>query len=109
MAGKEIKVVTGLSLSTVYSALRRLHSEGLVNRCADETWVRVPDCDLDAVAERLGTFGATDRQRQRHADERAFYRDVFGYEEKEEDPATGEIKRAFVLGGGYSPKQRSEK
>jgi hypothetical protein len=70
---EELRKTTGLSLRTIRSAFAALQAEELIEKSADTgDWVRTAET-LDAVAERRGTAGASERQVKLHVWQRAVY------------------------------------
>ncbi|MCE9621867.1 MAG: ArsR family transcriptional regulator [Actinomycetia bacterium] len=63
------------STSTPAKHLKQLEAEGLVQLTADG-WVQL-EGDLDAIAERRGTAGKGERQRQQHTNERKLSNENF--------------------------------
>ncbi len=62
-----------LPRETIRRSLLKLEEAGLVEQRSDLLWYLL-EKDLDLVAEELGISGAADRQRIRHAKERASFR-----------------------------------
>lgn len=82
MTAKELAVRTELDVSTIHKNLKRMSrildpATGEVLRLVEpddgDTW-RAVDTDLDAVARAVGTAGIGERQRAKHAAERAEWR-----------------------------------
>lgn len=72
----EIAAKTGRSRGTVWRVLRELAELGAVVRCAGNIYSLAPGADLDAMAARLGTAGAGDRQHRKHQRERTAHRNA---------------------------------
>jgi len=91
----ELSALVGVGRSAIRKHLRSLGAWGLAARDGGKRWHSV-HCDLDAIAQKLGSAGARKRQRERHQQERKLMTVMFAMGARESD-RLARRDRALVL------------
>ena len=91
----ELSALVGVGRSAIRKHLRSLGAWGLAARDGGKRWHSV-HCDLDAIAQKLGSAGARKRQRERHQQERKLMTAMFAMGARGSD-RLARRERALVL------------
>lgn len=107
VTAKDVAKMTNVPISTVYRALARLGAFSLAVRAGDGLWYRNEGVDLKALERELGTHGATERQRERHGQDRREYHEFLDLLREIEESylpkvvqhvdENGEIRESYLL------------